>query len=242
MSTTLLSQNKKAHAIWRSLKWIFPGLPALPDDNIVTPLTRSEFLDLVKTMFAAITFVSVFIAVSTFSLQERALTKEYEWRHKKEAQDILQTWDSRTSMQKAKIESFFRRRYRSEHMVPITEEDAVAIRKARAPLGWNPASVPKDAEEELWDVRVKLTELLNYFETVSTACLQDIANESILRESLGGAMRDWRRYLQNYTAIANQQSGREIWKPYRELMFRWNGSESGRAITHEPRPWPNRGR
>jgi hypothetical protein len=102
-------------------RWLCPGVP-LQDD--LDPLTRSEFLDLLKTVFAAITFVSVLIAAFTFSSQVRSSSKEYAWRHKKEAQDILKIWDERTSAQKAAIESYFRERHKWDRMYAITREDA----------------------------------------------------------------------------------------------------------------------
>ncbi len=227
--------DQKTRTIGRTLKWIFPGVPA-PSEHEIAPLTRSEFLDVIRTTFALFTLVPIVLAISTFLLQERALSKEYDWRHKKEAQDIMQTWDSRTSAQKAKIESFFRARYQSNQMIPITREDAIAIRKARAPIG---AAAEGSPDNELWEVRVKLTELLNYFETVSTACIDDIADETILKNSLGGPMSDWHGYLKNYIAVANEQAEREIWKPYRELMERWY-PENSPAGSRTQR-WPMHG-
>src|ERR687888_252012 len=87
--------------------WLLPGIAFEKPE----PLSRGDFLDILKTFFAALTFASVMIAGMSFYLQQRAISKEYEWRHKKEAQDILKAWDDRTSTQKASIESYFRRRY-----------------------------------------------------------------------------------------------------------------------------------
>ena len=203
------------------------------------PLSRQEFWELLKIFFGAITFASVMIAVLSFWFQRSVIEQEYQWRHMKEAQDILKEWDQHTGAQKARIESFFRRQHRWNTMQTITREDAEALLDA---LGPDPSD---ESPSEWWKVRLEVAALLNYFETISTASLRGIADEQIMRESLGDAMIAWRRYLQPYTDLIDAQQQRAVWQPYYELIARWTDAspagKPGSRLLRDRKPSHARG-
>jgi hypothetical protein len=192
--------------------FIFPGF--VEEER---PLTRAEFLDLLRTAFAAITFLSVVFAALTFMFQHQVVDREYEWRRKKEAQDVLKEWDQRTSRQKASIESFFKRRYGTATMVAIRPDDARAIVRALSPTA---ADLDND-QLQFWKLRLDIVELLNYFELISTACRRGIADEPILREALGPAMISWRTHLRPFTDAMDADMERPVWEPYYSIVASW---------------------
>jgi hypothetical protein len=206
MTQQLLAASEIAQKKIRLVRMLFfPGLNV--DD---TPLRRSEFWELIKTLCGAVTLVTLGIAILSFSLQRKVLEQEYRWRHMKEAQDILREWDNRTGETKATIESYFRRRYGWSVMQPISREDAIAIRSALA------------GDADLWKMRKDIIALLNYFETISTAALRGIADEEILRDTLGQPMIAWRGHLREFTDLMDSDQKRQVWQPYYQVVERWS--------------------
>jgi hypothetical protein len=200
-------------------EWLYPGRT-----EQAVLVDRKEFLDLLRTCFAVLAMFSVVIAAISVGMQSRLTEKEYDWRHHKEAQDLLRIWDERTSEHKAFIESFFKRRYRTEKMQQITPEDAAAIRHATAPENDDPSTdtAAEHASRQWWLLKLKITELLNFFEFLSTDCEARIADEDIIRESLGPPMIVWREYLRSYTDLADKESRREVWAPYYRTVATWS--------------------
>lgn len=221
----------------RFVRWLFPGL-----DWRTEKVTRQELLDYGKTVFAAVALVSMVPTSLSIYLQRSVIQAEYDWRHRKEAQDILRTWDERTSKSKAAIESFFRKRYDSDEMQPIRAGDAVALRTANNPdildvLVNAAASEPHsvDGPAVWWNLRVSINEMLNYFELVSTECEQGIASEAIIRDSLGPPMVQWREYLRTYTDEMDRIQNRQVWGPYYRVTERWK-NELARLNVRVPPP------
>ena len=218
---------------YRVIKMLF--FPGLRVD--ATPLDRKEFWELIKIFFGAVTFVSVLIAILTFAFQESVVTREYNWRHMKEAQDILLEWDHRAGPSKASIESFFCRRHHWQSMQAITRDDALDLFNAFQPD--DPYPKPNSPGER-WNVRKDMITLLNYFETISTASQRGIADESILHESLGGPMVAWRGYLLEFTNMMDMKRKRPVWAPYYAIVEKWT-YEPARAQTNGQKPSHERG-
>jgi hypothetical protein len=184
------------------------------------PLSRAEFLDVLKTIFAAGTFLSLLFAVASFKL-------EHDWRRSIEAQNILKEWDIRTGEHKMLIESILDRRHQS-HELYVTAEEAKEI--------WFTDHIHSseeqgmDREHENWELKRHITTLFNYFESVSKTVLENLADEAILKDSLKGPMVDWRNHLREYTSLADQERHRAVWAPYYILADRWDGEDNARRL------------
>ena len=73
MTQQLLAASDIAQKKIRLVRMLFfPGLNV--DD---TPLRRSEFWELIKTLCGAVTLVTLGIAILSFSLQRKVLEQEY---------------------------------------------------------------------------------------------------------------------------------------------------------------------
>lgn len=186
----------------------FPGI-----DVEDTPLNRAEAWELIKILFGVFTLVSLCLAILSFWLQRTVLEKEYHWRHMKEAQDILREWDHRTGEKKQNIESYFRRRYHWAVMQRVSRQDAFALRNA--------VSGAPNGDDELWRLRNDVVALLNYFETISTAALRGIADQDILKDTLGQPMIAWREYLREFTDLIDADQKRLVWQPYYDIIEQW---------------------
>lgn len=228
MDTSTLPRSRPLKSTFKTAKLLFfPGL-SLGEAG----LTRTEVWDLIKVAFGAFTLFSLLFALLTFVNQQRSVTREYDWRHKKEAQDILKDWDKQTSTQKAGVESYFRKRHGWSQMQPISNEDGRALRDA-----FEPGANATVAEKELWEARGEVVALLNYFETISTAILREIADEDILRDSLGDPMIAWRSYLRNYTDLMDARESRLVWKPYYEIVDKWGGKVNTGETSRPSHGW-----
>lgn len=196
---------------------LFPPIEKLQRSPVVD---RREFWELLKVYFSAVTILSAMIAAAAFLFQQVSIRNEYEWRRMKEAQDILKDWDRRTGPNKAAIEAYFCRKHGWTDMQAITREDALSLEDR---LG----------TEEMLKIRAGVVELLNYFETISTAAAYKIASEAILRESLGSQMVRWRDYLREFTELVDRKNGEPAWGPYYSMVERWR-KPAGTAETPAP--------
>jgi len=182
------------------------------------PLKRNELWDLIKVGFAGVTLLSLGLAAFSIYTQQRGQERQYAWLRMKEAQDILKAWDDHTGPKKADIESYFRQRYGWRAMQPMPREDAIQIHDALA-------HATSDEDKTLWQLRNEIVALLNYFETISTAAQLRIADDAILKESLGTPMVNWREYLREFTDLMDADSKGPAWKPYYEVVDGWKAQE-----------------
>jgi hypothetical protein len=75
---------------------------------------------------------------------------------------------------------------------------------------------------DYWDVRHHIAELLNFCEFVTTAYTQRVADEQTIDRSLKQSLRRIADTLKNYLEVVQERRGYQPWKPYLEVISTWS--------------------
>lgn len=141
-----------------------------------------------------------------------ALRSNHEWNRRYNALKIIDEWNPRTGEHRKAIEKSLPGIFDID---PKTKEVIeLDINKAKNIYECNP-------NDDHWQLRFHLMEVLNYFEFVSSSYLNGVADSLIIETSLRPPMLKWYKVLRNFIEYMNEIRGYKVWKPYEDVVNLW---------------------
>ena len=169
-------------------------------DNTDDPRTAKRRQRILGILGTTVAVVGVFIAWQQYERAQRVFAMT----------EIVARWNDNTSDLKNTIEAQYPGLYNRDFFDLLNKSQAQALFDAT-----------EASDAALFGVRQGIVELLNYFEYIALTCHTGVADETIVREFAGGAMKRWNIALAEFVHIYNEERGSCVWGPYYSLMEAW---------------------
>ncbi|HUX01910.1 MAG: DUF4760 domain-containing protein [Phycisphaerae bacterium] len=141
------------------------------------------------------------------------LKANHDWARRKYAIDMLSHWNEHVYPHFRAIENVYPHVRQFDHgekkFKELTYDTAKEVWKCD----------PDDAAH--WKVKSATLELLNYFEFITTAYSQNVADPAIIEHSFRNALVQWHDILTNFIKVAQEGLGFQPWQPFLDVVATW---------------------
>jgi len=142
-----------------------------------------------------------------------ALKASHDWARRRYAIDMLRDWNQNVYPHFRSIEHMFPHIRQFDH----GEKKFMELTHNKAKEIW---SCDPD-KADLWNVKTSILELLNYFEFVTTAYSQKVADGEVIDHSFRNALVQWHDILDKFIKVAAEGLGFQPWQPFIDIVAEW---------------------
>lgn len=156
--------------------------------------------------------LQIVATMAGFSFAVYQLRQEYLWRRKQYAVNMLAEWNRHTANYRKIIEKF------KPGLL-----DQSGGRKS-CDLSYKEAEglyLSTPADQNKWELRYAIVELLNYCEYIAVSETQGIGESGILKDSFCHTVFRWYLELQPYVVVTAQRREKNPWTPLTNAVKQW---------------------
>jgi hypothetical protein len=166
------------------------------------------------------------LVVSAIALLHGAhgISKQRQWDRAHFAVEMINQWDVYSRDHKAAIEAAYPELIKNEQV--RRPEGLISYEEAHCLYYSTPENDPLR-----WEIRNHCISLLNYFEFVTAAWEEDIADHAVIEDSFKSPILRWHGNLQQFMYVMQDARQYEPWQPLQRVVNIWKGS----PVT-QPRP------
>jgi hypothetical protein len=160
------------------------------------------------------TSVGLFLAYRSLKANYNSLRANHDWNRRQYATQIIEKWSSQSLSHRKAIEKEHPGLYDQKRPCDLKVIDSKFAKQIYE-------CKPTDAN---WEIRFHILELLNFFEYVSVAYINKVADNKMIENSLKNVLLKWYRILYFFIEYVKYNRGYDPWKPYCDLMKVWDAS------------------
>jgi hypothetical protein len=165
-------------------------------------------IEIIKTIIQILGFsisgIGLFLAY-------RTLKANHDWNRRNFAAQAIEKWSSQSLIHRKAIEKTYPGLYdhqENDDLKVLSVEEAEKIYKCTF-------------NDECWEIRFHILELLNYFEYISVAYNNKVADQVMIEKSFKNALIKWHRLLSHFIEVVEKYRKNNPWKPYSDLVNKW---------------------
>jgi hypothetical protein len=162
--------------------------------------------------------VGLLCAIIGVLMVYHTLKCNHDWNRRKYTLDIVREWNTNVMTHAIEIERILPHLFdidkKCDSIVELTLKEAKEI------------YLSKSDEKEYTLVRHSLHCILNQFEFLATAYIQNVADKTIVETSFGKQLIRLHDILLNYLKIVEEHRGYQPWQPYIDLVVKWKSEKT----------------
>jgi len=166
--------------------------------------------------------VTSFLTFVPFTFGVYKLYKMFEWNKARLTYELGKVWSEQTLPWRSVIERHFGSYLSTTN--PAKVESCEEFVKAT------------DKDGELYELKIAVINLLNYFEDIAMLYLNDMLDKKMVDDTLKNAIRKYYVKLAPLKDCIDRHAGYKSWKLLDELMDYWDKEESGEPKKRFPFP------
>ena len=166
-------------------------------------MTTKEKLELGMKMVSTL---GVLFGALSFWYGQKAVSETHDWNRRVQAMEIIRSWNPRIGQQTQHI--------KKEYHDKITTHTAISGQEAKKIVAREGDGYDEKYQELIW--------IFNHFESVSSAYRNNIADQSILDQSVKNTMLLWFDVFKPFLDEMEAQRNYSPWKPYTDLIIEWD--------------------
>lgn len=153
-------------------------------------------------------------------LAYKTLKANHEWNRRQFAAQLLEKWSSQSVIHRKAIEKHYPGLY--DHQ----KDDAL---KVLIPEQCEEIYKSTSSNEELWNLRFHLIELLNYFEYIAVSYNNNVGDREMIEKSFKCTLIKWNHLLTHFVATVKNHRKYNPWQPFTALANFWeHGKPEGK--------------
>ena len=168
------------------------------------------------------TIIGVFMVYDT-------LKCNHDWNRRKYTLDIMKEWNDNVMRYAIEVERvcphLFDIDKKSSTIVELTLEQATKIYTSTS---------QKEEDKDNVVVRHALNSILNQFEFLATAYMQNVADKQIIEESFKKQLIRLHKILSNYLKVVEEHRKYQPWEPYINLVEKWEFEDKQKKDIRKP--------
>lgn len=183
-----------------------------------------DYIPIIVSVFSLIiALVTYILTRSQLNLAKRVFNSDHEHNRRQTALDLLTRWDSDTLEARKHVMAKWADYFYNSNKIPWNE-----IKELRDKQIEEYRNIGNVTSHHL--VTDHMATILNYFDLIAVAVLNNIANKTILEHAIKKTFQRWYFILNDYRKTVNEQRKYHPWtmaeKLYREEWLPDNGSET----------------
>ena len=165
--------------------------------------------------------IGIWIAAIGLLLNYFRLRANNSWKRKHFATNMIAEWNDRTAEHRKQIETL------EPGLIDLNDKAEV---KEISQQTAKDIYETQDQNSKEWKLRFHFLEMMNYFEYVSSAYWNRIADKKIIEKSFMNIMLKYDKILTNFIDEYKKHRGYENpWGPYHDVINKWKSSGSKMA-------------